>query len=61
MGIGLWALGRGFVASTWRDPHAVGPLSAEQVIDLAVGATMLGIAVAATIVRRRPRGRVLTP
>jgi hypothetical protein len=61
VGIGLWALGRGFVASTWRDPDAVGPLSAEQVIDLVVGATMLGIAVAATVVRRRPRGQVLTP
>jgi phosphatidylglycerol:prolipoprotein diacylglycerol transferase len=61
VGIGLWALGRGFVASTWRDPDAVGPLSAEQVIDLAVGATTLGIAVAATLVWRRPRARALTP
>ena len=61
VGIGLWALGRGFVASTWRDPDTVGQLSAEQVIDLVVGATMLGIAVATTLVWRRPGGRVLTP
>ena len=25
VGLGLWALGRGFVASTWRDPDVLGP------------------------------------
>ena len=53
VGIGLWALGRGLVASTWRDPDVVGGLNAEQLICLAVAAGMLGAAVAATLVRRR--------
>ena len=31
-----WAVGRAIVASTWRDPVVVGPLRAEQAIDVAV-------------------------
>jgi phosphatidylglycerol:prolipoprotein diacylglycerol transferase len=54
LGVGLWAFGRGLVASTWRDPAVVGPLSAEQVIDLLVAAVLLAIVVAATVSRRRP-------
>jgi phosphatidylglycerol:prolipoprotein diacylglycerol transferase len=61
VGIGLWALGRGLVASTWRDPDAMGPLSAEQVISIATSAAFLGAAIAATLVRRRARGRPVTP
>ncbi len=57
VGIGLWALGRGLVASTWRDPDAVAGLNAEQLICLAVAAIMFGSAVAATLVRRRARAR----
>ncbi len=53
LGIGLWALGRGLVASTWRDPAVVGGLNAEQLICLVVGAGMLGVAVAATLISRR--------
>ena len=53
VGIGLWALARGLVASTWRDPDVVGGLNAEQLICLAVAAGMLGAAVAATLQRRR--------
>jgi prolipoprotein diacylglyceryltransferase len=34
--IGLWAVVRFLVALTWRDPMVVGPLRAEQVIDLAI-------------------------
>ena len=52
-GIGLWALGRGLVASTWRDPDVIGGLNAEQIICLVVAAVMLGAAVAATLLRRR--------
>ncbi len=61
VGIGLWAFARGLVASTWRDPDAVGPLSAEQVIDLAVAAIFLGSAVVATVARRREARRPLIP
>jgi phosphatidylglycerol---prolipoprotein diacylglyceryl transferase len=60
VGIGLWALGRGLVASTWRDPDVVGGLSAEQLICLAVAAAMLLAAVAATLVRRRSNARSAT-
>jgi phosphatidylglycerol:prolipoprotein diacylglycerol transferase len=60
VGIGLWALGRGLVASTWRDPDAVGGLNAEQLICLVVAALMLGAAVATTLVRRRSSSRAAT-
>ena len=41
--IGAWALARAVVASTWRDPVAVGPLRLEQTLALAVagGAAIL--------------------
>lgn len=58
VGIGLWALGRGFVASTWRDPDVIGGLNAEQLICLVVAAAMLGAAVAATVMRGRARTEV---
>lgn len=58
LGIGLWALGRGLVASTWRDPDVVAGMNAEQLICLAVAALMLGSAVAATLVRRRRAARL---
>jgi phosphatidylglycerol:prolipoprotein diacylglycerol transferase len=53
VGIGLWAFGRGLVASTWRDPAVIGGLNAEQLICLAVAAVMLGAAVVATLARGR--------
>jgi len=59
VGIGLWALGRGLVASTWRDPEAVGGLNAEQLICIVVAALMLGATVVATLVGRRPRPRLV--
>jgi len=55
VGLGLWALGRGFVASTWRDPDVLGQLNAEQLICLVVATASLGAAVVTTIVRRRAR------
>lgn len=53
VGIGLWAFGRGLVASTWRDPPVVGGLNAEQLICLVVAAVMLGAAVVATLAKAR--------
>lgn len=58
IGIGLWAFGRGLVASTWRDSTVVGGLNAEQLICLVVAAIMLGAAVAATLVRRHGAARL---
>lgn len=60
VGIGLWALGRGLVASTWRDPAVLGGLNAGQLICLGVAAAMFGAAAIATIVRaRRPAGPIV--
>ena len=42
--LGLWALARATVAATWRDPVVLGPLRAEQVIDLMVAAGSLLLA-----------------
>ncbi|HSW42475.1 MAG TPA: prolipoprotein diacylglyceryl transferase family protein, partial [Patescibacteria group bacterium] len=53
VGLGLWALGRGFVASTWRDPSVLRPLNAGQLICLVVAAVSLGAVGLATIARRR--------
>ena len=39
--IGVWAIGRTLVATTWRDPVVVGPLRLEQAFDLAVAAGAL--------------------
>ncbi len=61
VGLGLWALGRGVVASTWRDPDVLGQLNAEQLICLVVAAASVGAAVAATIARRRASAPDLTP
>jgi prolipoprotein diacylglyceryltransferase len=49
--VGLWALARVAVASTWRDPVAVGPLRMEQALALALLAvSVVGFALRA----RRP-------
>ena len=59
--IGLWALGRSVVASTWRDADVLGSLNAEQLICLVVAAAALGMAVATTIARRRARRPAVGP
>ena len=57
VGIGLWALGRGIVASTWRDPVVAGGLNAEQVICLVVAAAALGGVLARSWYARRRSAR----
>jgi phosphatidylglycerol---prolipoprotein diacylglyceryl transferase len=51
--VGLWALTRAIVASTWRDPVVAGPFRMEQVIDLVILAGCIaGIVV--LVLRERP-------
>ncbi|MEA2518038.1 MAG: hypothetical protein QOF49_118, partial [Chloroflexota bacterium] len=50
---------RAIVAATWRDPTIVGPLRAEQVIDLVVA--LGSAAIVAALVRRGPREIAVTP
>jgi phosphatidylglycerol:prolipoprotein diacylglycerol transferase len=59
VGLGLWAIARAIVAATWRDPTIVGPLRAEQVIDLVVA--LGSAAIVAALVRRGPREIAVTP
>jgi phosphatidylglycerol:prolipoprotein diacylglycerol transferase len=42
--IGVWAIGRAVVASTWRDPVVAGPLRAEQAIDAVVATLAIALA-----------------
>jgi prolipoprotein diacylglyceryltransferase len=51
VGLALWSVGRAVVASTWRDPNLVGPLRAEQLIDLVV---ILACVVVIALLARRP-------
>jgi phosphatidylglycerol:prolipoprotein diacylglycerol transferase len=53
--LGAWAVGRAVVASTWRDPVAVGPLRLEQVLDLGVAAGA-AILLVLLLVRQRRLG-----
>jgi phosphatidylglycerol:prolipoprotein diacylglycerol transferase len=51
-----WAALRAAVASLWRDPIVVGPLRAEQAIDITVAIIALAGAIALIMIRRnRPR------
>jgi phosphatidylglycerol---prolipoprotein diacylglyceryl transferase len=49
-----WSIARGVVASTWRDPIVIGPLRAEQVLDVIVAAGSLALAVALVVANRGP-------
>ena len=53
VGLGLWAIGRGVVAGSWRDAPVLGSLNAEQLICAAVAIAALGLAAAPTISGRR--------
>ena len=52
LALGGWAIGRAVVASTWRDPVVVGPLRAEQAIDVAVAIGSLALALFLIAVHR---------
>lgn len=58
VGLVLWALARALVATTWRDALVVGPLRAEQVIDLVVAA---GAAALVSMLTMRARRRASDP
>lgn len=59
LGLGLWAIVRVAVASTWRDPVTIGSLRTGQVIALAILVlSVVGLIV--LIVRERPRSSVAT-
>ena len=47
-----WAAGRAVVASTWRDPVVVGPLRAEQAIDVVVAVGSVALAVVLMVIHR---------
>ena len=51
--IGLWAIARAIVAATWRDPLVLGPLRAEQVIDLIVAAASAALVRFVALANRR--------
>ena len=51
LGLAAWSTVRLFLAATWRDPLVLGPLRAEQVIDLTVAIGAL-IVIAALVNRR---------
>jgi hypothetical protein len=51
--VGLWALIRAMVASTWRDPVVAGPFRVEQLIDLAIFVGCLA-GVVMLVLRERP-------
>jgi phosphatidylglycerol:prolipoprotein diacylglycerol transferase len=54
IGIGLWALVRAVVGSTWRDPVVVGTLRAGQLI--AIGIVILSfVGLVVLLIRERPR------
>jgi phosphatidylglycerol---prolipoprotein diacylglyceryl transferase len=56
LGLGLWAAARAAVATTWRDPAVVGPLSMGQVIAITIAVASFVLLVAASgigEVRRR--------
>ena len=53
LALGLWAIGRAIVASTWRDPVVAGNFRAEQLVDFGSAAgSLVGIVV--LILRERP-------
>ncbi|HEX8939398.1 MAG TPA: prolipoprotein diacylglyceryl transferase family protein [Candidatus Limnocylindrales bacterium] len=57
--IALWSLGRLAVAATWRDAAVLGPLRAEQLVDLALCAGCLVLVV--VVGRRRAPAAALAP
>jgi prolipoprotein diacylglyceryltransferase len=57
--LAAWLVGRAAVATTWRDPAVLGPLSADQVLSLVVAGGCLGGL--AYLQRRRSRAAASGP
>jgi phosphatidylglycerol:prolipoprotein diacylglycerol transferase len=57
VGVGLWALARLIVSSTWRDPVVAGPFRAEQLIDLGIVVGCV-VGVVILVIRERPSSQV---
>ena len=57
LGIGLWAVARALVATTWRDPEVLGPLRMDQVISIVIACVAFALmaTVGATSVARGRR------
>ena len=45
LGLGLWAVARALVATTWRDPQVIGPLNMDQVISIVIASVSLVLVV----------------
>ncbi len=50
LGLGLWAVARAIVASTWRDPQVAGPLGMDQVLSVVIAAVSFALLVAIGVV-----------
>jgi len=57
VGVGLWALIRAIVASTWRDPVVAGPFRMEQLIDLGILVGCI-VGIVRLVLRERPASQV---
>jgi len=51
--VGLWAVGRAVVATTWRDPEVLGQLRMDQVISVGIAVVFFALAVVVGAVGRR--------
>ena len=49
LGVALWAVARMVVAFTWRDPAVLGPLSADQVLAIAIATGALALLAVVTM------------
>ena len=66
LALGLWAIARALVATTWRDPQVIGPLRVDQVISFGIAFTALVLmatvgGVSSVRGRRRGSGAGATP
>ena len=55
--IGLWAVARALVSTTWRDPAVTGNLNAAGLIAIAIAVTCAVALVVLTVRRHRTAGR----
>ena len=57
LALSLWALARALVATTWRDPAVLGPLSADQAISIAIAAASAALLAVLGVSAAARRGR----